>query len=461
MASNPSVLIVGGGVSGLATAYFLSKQGIRATIVEKSERLGGLIHTDRVQGCDLEAGPDSYVAAKPAVTELAKELGIYDQVIGSNDAERRIFIVRNGKLQLFPRGMVMMAPAEWGPILRSSLFSISTKMQFVRERFSRPKKREGDVSIEQFVSEHFGREVLDLVTEPLLSGVYGGEAGRLSARSVLPRFVQYEAEYGSLIRGVRKERKGAGGSSLFLSFAGGMQTFSDALQSAIQPAPEIVRAEVSTLERDGDSWRVCAGSDWIAAGDLVLACPAYASGRIVSGIAPELGTELSSIPYSSAILVMLLFNRAQLNHPLDGFGFLTPPSERKILAAATFINTKFPSRVAAGLGALRGFLVGRQADTLMQVADEDLLRLVRDDFQRLMGITAAPVAHTIHRWPQSMPQYVVGHAERYARIRRHLHDLPDLYVTTNAFEGVGIPDCVRLAKETANALASRRRGIGR
>ncbi|HEX4230025.1 MAG TPA: protoporphyrinogen oxidase [Bryobacteraceae bacterium] len=456
MTSKGRVLIVGGGVSGLATAYFLSKVGIRATIVEKSERLGGLIHTDRVEGCDLEAGPDSYVAAKPAVTELAKELGIGDRIIGSNDAERRIFIVRNGKLQLFPRGMVMMAPAEWGPVVRSSLFSVSTKMQFVREWFSRPRQREGDVSIEEFVSDHFGREVLDLVTEPLLAGVYGGEAGRLSAQSVLPRFVQYEGEYGSLIRGVRKERKITNDGSLFLSFVGGMQTFSDALQSAIEPAPEVVRGEVSTLERQADSWRVLVGSDWITADEVVLACPAHASGRIANAIAPELGAELSAIPYSSAILVMLLFNGSQLEHALDGFGFLTPPSERKILAAATFVNTKFPSRIAPGFAALRGFLVGPQAETLMYVPDDDLLRVIREDFQRLMGITAAPVAHTIHRWPQSMPQYVVGHADRYRQIRRHLHDLAGLYVTSNAFEGVGIPDCVRLAKETANALASRR-----
>jgi oxygen-dependent protoporphyrinogen oxidase len=452
-----SVLIVGGGVSGLASAYFLGKQGIHATIVEKSDRLGGLIRTDRVQGCDLEAGPDSYIAAKPAVTELARELGIGDQIIGSNDAERRIFIVRHGKLQLFPRGMVMMAPSEWGPVLRSSLFSLRTKMRFARERFSRPKHRKSDVSVEQFVSEHFGREVLDLVAEPLLSGVYGGEAGRLSARSVLPRFVQYEVEYGSLICGVRKERKATGPGSLFLSFAGGMQTLPDALQSAIQPAPEVVHGEVSTLERDGDSWRVRVGADWITAGHVVLACPAYASGRVVSGIAPELGTELSSIPYSSAILVTLLFNRSELNHPLDGFGFLTPPSERKTLAAATFINTKFPLRVASGFGALRGFLVGPEAEMLMQVADDDLLRVVRDDFQRFMGITAAPVAHTIYRWPQSMPQYVVGHADRCRRIREHLHGLRGLYVTSNAFEGVGLPDCVRLAKETAESLVSRRR----
>ncbi|HEX4809473.1 MAG TPA: protoporphyrinogen oxidase [Bryobacteraceae bacterium] len=449
-----SVLIVGGGVSGLSTAYFLSKQGIRTTIVEKAERLGGLIQTDRLEGCDLEAGPDSYIAAKPAVTELAEELGIKDRIIGSNDAERRIFIVRHGNLQPFPRGMVMMAPSELGPALRSPLFSLGTKIGFVREWFMRPKERAGDVSIEQFVLEHFGREVLDVVTEPLLSGVYGGEAGRLSARSVLPRFVKYEAEYGSLIRGVRGERKTAAqGGSLFLSFAGGMQTLIDTLERAIEPVPNIVKGEALAIERADGAWRVRVGDDWIVADDVVLACPAFASARILANAAPALADQLSAIPYSSAIAVMLLFDRAQLEHTLDGFGFLTPPSERRTIAAATYINTKFPSRIRTGLVALRAFLVGRQAEERMNASDDDLLRLVREDFIRLLGITAAPVLHTVHRWPRSMPQYIVGHADRCRQILKHLHDLQGLYVTSNAFEGVGIPDCVRLAKETGNRVA--------
>lgn len=450
--SKPRVLIVGGGLSGLAAAYFLGKRGIHSTIVEKSSRLGGLIHTDREEGCDLEAGPDSFIASKPAVAELAQELGIANQIIGSNDAERRVFIVRHGKLQRLPQGMVMMAPAEWWPALRSPLFSLRTKVRLASEQFMRPKQRTGDLSVEQFVTEHFGREVLDVVTEPLLSGVYGGEAGCLSARSVLPRFVQYEAEYGSLIRGVRQERKTSPSGSLFLSFAGGMQTLSDALETAIQPVSEVVRGDALSLERREGSWRLRVGDDWISAQNVVLACPAYVSAAIVSTVAQELAREFASIPYSSAILVTLVFRRSELKHLLGGFGFLTPPSERKTLAAATYVHTKFPSRVSEGLAALRGFIVGGQAETLMDAPDDELLRLVREDFKRLLRISAPPLAHTIHRWPRSMPQYVVGHAERYRRIRRHLQDFPGLYVTSNAFDGVGIPDCIRFAKETANTL---------
>ncbi|MGC2657263.1 MAG: FAD-dependent oxidoreductase, partial [Bryobacteraceae bacterium] len=213
--------------------------------------------------------------------------------------------------------------------------------------------------------------------------------------------------------------------------------------------------EALSIEREDSSWRVRVGGDWISARDVVLACPAYVSGSIVGTVAPELGREVSSIPYSSAILLTLIFQRAELNHLVSGFGFLTPPSERKTLAAATYIHTKFPSRVGEGLAALRGFVVGNQAETLMNAPDSDLLRLVREDFKRLLKIEAQPVTYAIHRWPKSMPQYVVGHAERYRRICQHLQGLPGLYVISNAYEGVGIPDCVRLAKETANSLASR------
>ncbi len=182
------VVVIGGGISGLASAYYLSKKGFRPTLIEKTDRLGGLIRTESIGGCELEAGPDSFIAAKPAVAELAAELGITDQIIGSNDERRRIFIKRRGKLVPFPAGMAMMVPGELGAALRSKLFSARTKAGFFREVFSSPRNRTADVSIQDFVRDHFSEEMLAYVTEPLLSGVYGGDPGRLSAASVLPRF---------------------------------------------------------------------------------------------------------------------------------------------------------------------------------------------------------------------------------------------------------------------------------
>jgi oxygen-dependent protoporphyrinogen oxidase len=214
------VLILGGGVSGLATAYFLSRCGIPSTIVEKTTRTGGLIKTDCIEGCRLEAGPDSFIATKPAVRELADELpGLHDQIIGSNDAARRIFVARNGKLLPMPKGMVMMVPAEWEPLQQSELLSEEAKRRIDLETSMKPRERQEDISVGQLVNEHFGSEVLEYLTEPLLCGVYGGDSENLSAESVLPRFVGYERKYGSLVKGVQHELrdKPKNGGSLFLS----------------------------------------------------------------------------------------------------------------------------------------------------------------------------------------------------------------------------------------------------
>jgi protoporphyrinogen/coproporphyrinogen III oxidase len=299
--------------------------------------------------------------------------------------------------------------------------------------------------------------VLDVVAEPLLSGVYGGDAGSLSAMSVLPRFVQYEREYGSLIRGVRRERKRQPSGSLFLSFRGGMQTIVDALTKSIDGWAEIVTGDATRLEREAGGWRIHIKDGSLLAGDVVLACPAYTSSSLLNGAAPELASELIAIPYSSAILVTLLYERPKMNHPLDGFGFLVPRSERHHVAAATWISTKFPSRTPNHRAALRAFIVGADAVELQTDSDEHLVEIVRDEFKRLMGLHAEPIRQVVNRWPRSMPQYVVGHADRCNRIRELVTNLAGLYLAGNAYSGVGIPDCVRLGKETANQITVTRK----
>ncbi|MBV9404414.1 MAG: protoporphyrinogen oxidase [Acidobacteriaceae bacterium] len=448
------VVIVGGGVSGLATAYFLGKLGLCSTIIEKSQRLGGLIRTDSFEGCQLEAGPDSFLAAKPAVAELAGELGdLHAEIIGSNDAERRIFVVRDQKLVAMPEGMVMVAPGKWGPALQSDLFSLRTKLRFVSETLRLPRHRPRDVSVAEFVEDHFGREVLEYVAEPLLSGVYGGNAARLSAQSVLPRFVDYESRYGSLIRAVRRERRGpAKTASLFQSFRGGMQTLTDALAAAIHGCSTVVQSEAVTVERTGGGWRVATADGSIECDHVILACPAHNVARLIEKTAPVLASHLGAIPYSSAILVTLVYERNQVPHPLNGFGFLVPRGERRVLSAATWVGTKFPCRVPANLAVLRGFIVDPQSSPLLKASKDQIEKLVREEFERLLGVQAAPRFSIVHMWPDSMPQYVLGHEQRRLVINGLLQVLAGLHLVGNAYEGVGIPDCIRLAKETANRI---------
>jgi oxygen-dependent protoporphyrinogen oxidase len=449
------VLIVGGGVSGLATAYFLSRFGIRSTIIEKADRLGGLIKTDLMAGCQLEAGPDSYLAAKPAVTELAEKIpGLKDQIIGSNDAARRIFVARDGKLVSMPKGMIMMVPGQWAPVLRSPLLSVSSKLRLFAETFTSPHARVEDVSVGQFIEDHFGSEVLDYIAEPLLCGVYGGDSANLSAKSVLPRFVGYEQVYGSLIKGVRREVRGKPkhAGSIFLSLRDGMQTLTDSLASAVGEHTRVMHAEVTRVDRSGSGWRVQAGEESLVSRELVLACPAYVCGRLLEKGAQPLASQLSAIPYSSAILVMLVYDRAALDRPLDGFGFLVPRSGRKTLAAATWVSTKFPTRIRSDLAALRGFIVGERAVELLHAPEAAIIELVREDYRRLMGVTVPPLLSTVYAWPNSMPQYVVGHARRQQEIAQGLETCPGLFLVGNAYDGIGIPDCVRRAEETAKQI---------
>jgi protoporphyrinogen/coproporphyrinogen III oxidase len=449
--SIPRVAIVGGGVSGLATAYFLRKLGIEATIFERSDRLGGLIKTDFFRGCRLEAGPDSYLAAKPAVTELAQELPPLDsQIVSSNDAARRIFIIRSGELIPLPAGMSMMVPGELPPVLESKLFSAETKQRFLDEQNRQPFTRTGDISVGELVADHFGDEALEYIADPLLVGVYGGDTSALSAESVLPRFIGYEQRYGSLIKGVREETVASPKTGLFRSFRDGMQS----LTNALTPFANVIRGEVTAAKRNGARWALVVNGEHVSFDRVILACPAPVCTGLLESSVPELAAELAAIPYSSAVVATLLYEASQVKHPLDGFGFLAPRPERTPVAAATWINTKFPSRVAEGLVAIRVFIVAGDAIPLLDAADTEIAALGARELRRIMGIDATPVHALVYRWPQSMPQYVVGHKERKFRIDSLLSQTPGLQLVGNAYDGVGIPDCVRLARQAAQEAAN-------
>jgi protoporphyrinogen/coproporphyrinogen III oxidase len=450
------VLVLGGGISGLSAAYFLAQQGISSTLIEPQSRLGGLIKTDYLDHCQLEAGPDSYIAVKPEVTQLAAELpSLKDQTIGTNDAVRQIFLVKGGALVSLPAGMVMMVPANLRASLASPLFPPATKKRILQERFFKPQQRSEDVSIAEFVTDHFDRTILDYVAEPLLTGVYGGDVGRLSARSVLPRFLVYEQQQGSLVRAVQAERKQAAkqSGSMFLSFGNGMQSLVDALCSASASAVTHKQEQAEAVTRHGNQWRVTTAQSCYEAPALIVALPAHRAAPLFAHSVPALRCELDAIPYSSSITVTLVYREQDVAHPLNGFGYLVPRAERRQVAACTWIHRKFPQRIAPGLVALRAFIVDKNADRLLGEDDRSLVRIVREEFGRILGITAEPALHTVYRWPLSMPQYVVGHAERYGRIKQMVAEQPQLCLIGNAYEGVGIPDCVRLARAAAQQLS--------
>jgi oxygen-dependent protoporphyrinogen oxidase len=448
----PRVVIVGGGISGLSAAYYLHKAGIRPTLIEKQPHLGGVIRTERVEGCLIEAGPEAYLAAKPAATELIQELGIADQLIGSNDHLRVTFVVRNGKLVPLPEGLMMMAPTRVWPMVTTRLLSWPAKIRMGLEYFRRPPSQPlADRSVSQFISDHYGSEAVDYLTEPLLAGVYGGNPDEMSVRSVLTRFAELEQQYGSLTRGVLAEKKkaprnGKTGSSpaIFRTLKNGLGQLVDAIASR-NPA-DVIRGSVEVCERSGPGYRLKIAGQWMEAEHVILACPAHDAAALISGNEPELASLLSAIPYTSSMTVALGYPRNKLNHSLNGFGFLVPARERSGIVACTWVGTKFAYRVPADKALIRCFY------TRVDLSDTDAIEGAREDLRRLMGVTAEPSFTRLARWPRSMAQYTVGHQQRMLRVSELVAKLPGLHLAGNAYSGIGIPDCVRLGKKAASEI---------
>ncbi len=445
----PRVLIIGGGISGLSTAYYLNKAGVRPTLIDKSPQLGGVIRTTVQQGCVLEAGPDSFMAAKPWAMDLIREVGLADQVIGSNDHLRVTYILKHGKLVPLPDGLMMMVPTKILPLVGTKLLTWGTKIRMGLEFLRRPPKSPlPDRSVYDFLLDHYGQESIDYLAEPLLAGVYGGDPREMSVNSVLARFVEIETKYGSLTRGVlaAPRPKGSGSGSLFRTLKNGLGQLVDALR----PSANVVNGTVENLERNGSGFRAHINGDWIEADHLVLATPAGAAAKLLQPLNGNLAELLQAVPYTSSVTLSLGYRKDTFDHPLNGFGFLVPKRERKLMAACTWVGNKFSYRVPDAMVLLRCFMGG---DALKET-DDSLVEAARAELRRIMGIQAVPVFHSIARWPNSMAQYTVGHEKRLQQIEFIVKDTPGLHLAGNAYRGIGLPDCIKAGKEAATRITS-------
>lgn len=455
----PAVVIIGGGISGLSTAYYLGKAGIPATLIERAPRLGGVIQTGLVNGCVLEEGPDSFLSAKPAALELIHEVGLSSEVIGSNDHLRVTYVWKGGRLIPLPDGLMMIVPTKVMPMLYSGLLGWGTKLRMGLEFFRRPAPGNGrDRTVSEFIVDHYGREAVDYLAEPLLSGVYGGSPDRLSVSSVLTRFVELEARYGSLTRGVLASRRAAGprskGAPLFRTLKGGLAQLTQELEKRIAATATVVRGQADSLERSAQGFRVRANGAWIDARHVVLATPAWQAGALLGQVDGPLSALLSEVEYSSSMTLALGYDKAALGHDLAGFGFLVPAKERRRLVACTWVGTKFSHRVPEGQAVLRCFLGGAADEAILGESDETILATVLDELRQIMGITARPAFHRIARWPKSMAQYTVGHESRVKQIESRVAATPGLHLAGNAYYGIGIPDCIRMGRQAAAGIAT-------
>ncbi len=450
----PRVVIVGGGISGLSTAYYLAKAGVRSTIIESRPRLGGVIRTERVEGCLVEAGPDSFLAAKPAGMELIRDVGLEGEVIGSNDHLRVTFVRKNGRLVPLPDGLMMMVPTRILPLVTTGLLGWGTKVRMGMELMRAPARMTEDESVADFVREHYGQEAVDYLAEPLLSGIYGGDPTRLSVTSVLPRFVELANKYGSLTRGVlaaRAKMKNSGPPApLFRTLKGGLGQLVEAVTGAIAGQMEVRQARAETVERTPAGFRVRAGGEWMEADEVVLACEAHSAAGLAAPLDGRLSELLGAVGYSSSIIVMLGFDAADFARPPEGFGFLVPKTERGRLTACTWVGTKFSHRVPEGKIVARCFLAGAENGA---ESDEALIEVVTGELQQIAGFTARPKFGRVFRWPRAMAQYPVGHPRRLEELRARMGTIAGLHVAGNAYDGIGVPDCIRLGKAAAERIA--------
>jgi oxygen-dependent protoporphyrinogen oxidase len=460
------IAIIGGGISGLSAAFYLEKARaagveLEYTLFESGLRLGGCMSSDHIEGCLVEAGPDSFLTEKPWATLLCQELGIADQLIGSNDSQRKTYIVVHRRLVVMPDGLMFMVPTRLVPTALSPLFSWSTKVRMARELLHPPRPMQGDETVAELVERHFGAEVVDRLADPLLSGVYGGDAGKLSARAVLPRFVEMEEKYGSLSRAMiaaRKKMSQAAGKlparPLFTSLKDGMQQLVDAIAARLDPQSIRLRRHIRRVYPENGGWRVAiemnGGERYDA---VILATPANVAGTLLDGVDRGLARNLLDITYSSSVTVTLGYYKDQLAKLPPGFGFLVPRSEGTRMLACTFVHNKFPHRAPKDKAILRCFLGGARDEAVLGLTDEEMLETVHRELKNIVKLDARPIFARVYRWREAMAQYEPGHIARVENIERRVAEIPGLALAGNAYHGIGVPDCIRSGKEAANSVA--------
>ncbi len=440
---NADVIIVGGGIGGLVAAFHARRRGLAVVLLEAADRLGGVIRTTIEQGCTLEHGPDSLVSIKPGGLELVRDLGLESRLIGVPEAARRSLIARHGRLIPVPDGLYLLAPGRILPFARSPLISWPGKLRMALDLVL-PRRAAGapEESLAAFVRRRLGREALEAIAQPMVSGIYTADPERLSLAATMPQFLELERTHGSLIRGMmarmRQQKQASQGASgprygLFLSLEGGLQLLVDTLIERLNGSEIHLGCAVDRIHRVDGTWQVEAGGQSWQAPRVVVATPAHAAALLLDG---ELATELAAIPYAGVATVNLAFH-GNFTLP-QAAGFVIPASEGRSTIACTIAHAKYPGRAPSGTTLLRAFVGGAMHEDRLALDDATLIRQTLVDLRSYLGNLSEPHLARVHRWPKAMAQYVVGHQQRVARIRALTP--AGLHLVGNGFDGVGIPD---------------------
>jgi oxygen-dependent protoporphyrinogen oxidase len=455
---------VGGGISGLATAFALQEQAtakglaLHCTVLESGSYWGGKIVTHRIGKLVTEAGPDSFLSQKQHGLDLCAKLGLADELINTNETGKKAFVLHGGRLHELPEGLVSFVPKQLGPFLRSGLLSWTGLARMGLDVLISRGPSDGDESLASFFRRRFGAQAFERVLEPLMAGIYAGDAEQMSLKATFPRFFELEQRYGSLIRGMAAAKKTAASAStdrpprtMFVSLKNGLSDLVTALTERLaQQGVELrlgCRAEALRVRsHQPGRWMydlILHDGSAFSAESVVLATPAYVSAELLRPLTPIAGGLLEMIPYASTATIAMAYPAEKVSGAVEGFGFIVPRIEGRDVIAATWTSLKWPHRAPAGQVLIRCYVGGVGREAILQLDDATLVAKVRAELLDLCGIQAEPSYVEMNRWWKAMPQYTLGHLDRLNQLEAALSRYPGLVLTGAGYRGIGIPDCIR------------------
>jgi oxygen-dependent protoporphyrinogen oxidase len=456
-------LIIGGGISGLSVAHWLGLGDHPGTwqLWEGQDHLGGTLRTERAEGYSVDWGPNGFLDREPLTLQLVDEIGLRDQLEPANEKAEDRFIYKKGKLHPVP----FSPPA----ILTTGLLSPMEKLRIFREPFVRARKDDADESVYDFAARRIGRGAAETFVDPMVSGVFGGVAKELSLPACFPIMREMELQYGSLVRAMiakmrekkkrdresgvaRKSGSPAGPGGRLTSFAGGLDVVISRLGERHRAIVQLNRT-VQSIMRTESGWIVTDGrGQSVNTRQLIVTCPTFAAACMFKEFDSDLSSALASIPYAPIVVVATGHRRADVVHSLDGFGFLVPRNQGLRILGSIWTSSIFADRAPAGHVQFRTMLGGAGDAAALQLTDDQLWETIRRDLDPLLGLNADPVFRRIYRWERGIPQYTLGHRERRARIENLASRHPGLHFVSNAFYGVSLNECVKLAKTVADEV---------
>lgn len=467
-------IVLGAGISGLAAALRLRElvPDARVRLWEKSNRPGGVLRTVERGGFQFEQSTDNFITFVPWGLNLCEKLGLTDRLVRTNNRDRRTYVARRGKLYPLPDGFMMLAPTRLWPMVTTPLLSPLGKARAGLELFLPRLNDERDESIAQFARRRLGREVFDRIVEPLLSGIYAGDAEKISLLATLPRFREMEKKDRSLIlamtktqkeaRRAKREEESGARYSMFVTLREGLSRLAEKCAEALGEDVIQYRRAAARVDRlPGESgaarWRVTDESGAAEEADaLICALPSPVAGALFTESVPEAARYYDAIEQTGCAVVSLAFRDEQIRRKFKGMGFVVPTREGGSIIAGSFSSHKYPHRAPAGYTLLRIFVGGARAPELAEMPDAPLLERVLTEIRPLLGAEGEPADVEISKWPRGMPQYHIGHLDRLARLNRALEREPTLALCGNSFTGVGLPNCIHTGEEAAEKVAQWR-----